>query len=185
MISSASISSSARGSLRVLLRAVHETFAGDAKALVASRAEIRKHYRANADVVDAAKISQLIASAHDAAAFLKESIVQARLTKEGRYGEGKREERFDFFRGKERIDWIRVNVLVGGKRCTLRHVDLLTLSPSPSPPPRPPAAMKVGGGPGPATTKTVEVTDAAAASASANKADSGGGGCSKPACGCA
>ena len=86
MSSSLASSSSVRGSLRVLYRAVRETFAGDAKALSASRAEIRKQFRANAGVVDANKISKMVADAHDAAAFLKESILQARLNKEGHYG---------------------------------------------------------------------------------------------------
>ena len=75
-----------RGGLRVLFRAVRETFAGDAKALSASRAEIRKRFHENERVSDAAVITRLVAEAHDAAAFLRESIVQARLNSAGRYG---------------------------------------------------------------------------------------------------
>jgi len=78
----------ARGGLRTLLRAVRETFAGDAAALTKSRAEVRKQFRANAGEADAARAARLVADAHDAAAFLKESIVQAKLNKSGRYGEG-------------------------------------------------------------------------------------------------
>jgi hypothetical protein len=70
---------------RALLHAAREKFAGDAAALRTCRAEARKHFRANAGVRDAAKAAALVADALDAAQFLRESVVQARLTPEGRY----------------------------------------------------------------------------------------------------
>ena len=70
---------------RALLLAVREKFAGDAAALRTCREEARKHFRANAGVRDAAKAAALVADALDAAKFLRESVVQARLTPEGRY----------------------------------------------------------------------------------------------------
>lgn len=70
---------------RALLVAVREKFAGDAEALRTCRAEARKHFRANAGVRDAAKVAALVADAFDAAKFLRESVVQARLTAAGRY----------------------------------------------------------------------------------------------------
>ena len=70
---------------RALLLAVREKFSGDAAALRTCREEARKHFRANAGVRDAAKAAALVADALDAAKFLRESVVQARLTPEGRY----------------------------------------------------------------------------------------------------
>ena len=75
----------ATSSYRHLLRAVRDTFAGDAAALSTCRAEARKHFRANAAVADPARAARLVADALDAASFLRESVVQARLTGEGRY----------------------------------------------------------------------------------------------------
>jgi uncharacterized membrane protein YgcG len=70
---------------RALLLAVREKFAGDAEALRTCRLEARRHFRANAGVTDAAKAATLVADAFDAARFLRESVVQARLTPAGRY----------------------------------------------------------------------------------------------------
>lgn len=75
-----------RRSFAALLRAARASFAGDAPALAASRAEARKVFRANAGVTDAERIRKLVADAHDAAGFLEESVVQARLNDRGVYG---------------------------------------------------------------------------------------------------
>lgn len=86
-MSSTSPSASVTRSFRALLRTVRETFSGDAVALSKSRAAVRDQFRANARERDAAKIARLVADAHDAASFLRESIVQAKLSKDGaRYG---------------------------------------------------------------------------------------------------
>ena len=76
----------ALSSMRLLLRTVRTSFAGDAAALRAGRAEVRKQYRAHAGEADAGKAARLVADALDAAAFLRESIVQAKLNDAGRYG---------------------------------------------------------------------------------------------------
>ena len=68
-----------RRSYAALLRAARSSFAGDVPALTASRAEARRVFRANAGERDAERLRKLIADAHDAAAFLEESVVQARL----------------------------------------------------------------------------------------------------------
>ena len=87
---SATSSAPVARSFRVLLRTVRETFAGDAVALAKSRAAVREQFRAHARERDAAKIARLVADAHDAANFLRESIVQAKLNKDGsRYGASK------------------------------------------------------------------------------------------------
>ena len=86
-MSSTSPSASVTRSFRALLRTVRETFSGDAVALSKSRAAVRDQFRANARERDATKIARLVADAHDAASFLRESIVQAKLSTDGaRYG---------------------------------------------------------------------------------------------------
>ena len=75
-----------RGGLRALLRSVRETVPGDAAALATSRAEVRRHFLLHEREADAAAVARLVADAHDAANFLRESIVQARLNTRGRYG---------------------------------------------------------------------------------------------------
>lgn len=82
------MSSAARpvvSSFRVLLRVVNETFAGDLKAIQTCRREAFKQYRANAGERDAARIQKMVADALDAAQFLRESVVQAKLNEQGNY----------------------------------------------------------------------------------------------------
>lgn len=73
------------GSYRYVLRAISDTFRGDARAvktsLTAARAEFRKH----GAVTDAAVVKKMVHDARDAADFLRHSIVQAQLNSEGRY----------------------------------------------------------------------------------------------------
>lgn len=70
---------------RVLLRAVQDTFKGDAAALQKCRVEARKQFRANGGERDAARVSKLVADALDAANFIRESVVQAKLNEQGQY----------------------------------------------------------------------------------------------------
>jgi complex III assembly factor LYRM7 len=72
-------------SFRALLRAVAETFRGDAQALRTCRAEARKQFRAHASERDGARIARLVEDARDAAHFLRESVVQAQLNAQGNY----------------------------------------------------------------------------------------------------
>ena len=72
-------------SFRALLRVVRETFRGDAQALRTCRAEARKQYLAHAGERDGARVARLVADAHDAAQFLRDSVVQAQLNDQGNY----------------------------------------------------------------------------------------------------
>jgi complex III assembly factor LYRM7 len=72
-------------SFRAVLRAVRDTFKGDARALATCRAEARKQFRANAGERDAARVAKMVADALDAAQFLRDSVVQAALNDKGNY----------------------------------------------------------------------------------------------------
>lgn len=62
-----------------------QVFRGDATALSTCRTEARAQFRRNASVADPKQIQKLIADANDAADFLRNSIVQAKLNEAGRY----------------------------------------------------------------------------------------------------
>ena len=70
---------------RTLLRAVQDTFSGDGMALQKCRVEARKQFRANAGERDISRINRMVADAEDAAVFLRESVVQAKLNEQGHY----------------------------------------------------------------------------------------------------
>jgi len=70
---------------RTLLRAVTDTFRGDSAALLKCRLEARKQFRANIGERDSARIIRMIADAEDAAMFIRESVVQAKLNEQGHY----------------------------------------------------------------------------------------------------
>ncbi len=60
-------------------------FANDAAAVARCRTEAVAQFRRHAREGDPARIATLVADAHDAAAFLRASIVQARMNEAGRY----------------------------------------------------------------------------------------------------
>jgi complex III assembly factor LYRM7 len=73
------------GAFRTLLRAAKETFQSDAIAIKRCKDEVRRHFFLNSQETDSEKIKALIAEAFDAASFLKESVVQAKLNSKGVY----------------------------------------------------------------------------------------------------
>ena len=73
------------GAFRTLLRAAKETFQSDAIAIKRCRDEARRHFFLNSQETDSEKIKALVAEAFDAATFLKESVVQAKLNSKGVY----------------------------------------------------------------------------------------------------
>jgi hypothetical protein len=73
------------GAFRTLLRAVKETFRSDEIAVKRCRDEARRQFVLNSNESDQEKIKALVAEAFDAALFLKESVIQAKLNKSGIY----------------------------------------------------------------------------------------------------
>jgi len=73
------------GAFRTLLRAAKETFQSDEIAVKRCRDEARRLFILNAQESDGEKIKALVAEAFDAAVFLRESIVQAKLNQNGVY----------------------------------------------------------------------------------------------------
>lgn len=72
---------------RELLRAIHNTFRADTRAIIQCTGEARKAFRANVSERDQDKIKRMVADAHEAASFLRQHIAQAKLNDAGRYGE--------------------------------------------------------------------------------------------------
>lgn len=151
-------------------------------ALQKCRAEVRNKFVAHATEADAARISKLVADAHDAAAFLGESIVQAQLTPEGRYGEHAR---------ASVAEALTLLVFACFTHAPAVHKPPTISHPRPEPKPRSPAraAMKIQSSPA-VEARKVEVRGGREAAEEASMGASGGergqgGQCSKPSCGCA
>mmetsp|Transcript_28209 Transcript_28209/g.71928 ORF Transcript_28209/g.71928 Transcript_28209/m.71928 type:complete len:102 (-) Transcript_28209:752-1057(-) len=70
---------------RSLLKQIYKTFEGDGRAISAAKQEARTQFQANKGLTDQAEISQKIADANEATAFIRESIVQARKSSCGTY----------------------------------------------------------------------------------------------------
>jgi hypothetical protein len=86
LLQPAACRSPAASAYRALMRAVRATFRGDAAALARCRAEARAHFaRGAALAAGSAEARAALLEAHDAARFLRQSIVQASLNAQGRY----------------------------------------------------------------------------------------------------
>jgi complex III assembly factor LYRM7 len=73
----------ARSVYRVLLRARADAFRGDARALAAARDEIRSKFELERGETDPQRVRALLQDGHDAAAFLRDFVVQAALNERG------------------------------------------------------------------------------------------------------
>ena len=71
---------------RALLRATRKSFAGDSPMLNGSGAEVRKKFEENRNVTSEAEIQRLLEEASEAAHFITNMIVQAKLNSRGGYG---------------------------------------------------------------------------------------------------
>eukprot|EP00892_Ulva_mutabilis_P012859 jgi/Ulvmu1/9946/UM058_0029.1 len=69
---------------RQLIRTARSTFRGDHPALNAAFLEIRGQFMSKSDATDE-QIPQLVAEGKEAAAFLKEAVVQAKLNDRGAF----------------------------------------------------------------------------------------------------
>ncbi|KAL5561459.1 hypothetical protein UlMin_031206 [Ulmus minor] len=70
---------------RALLRATRKSFAGDSPMLNGSAAEVRKKFEENRNVTSEAEIQRLLEEASEAAHFITNMIVQAKLNSRGGY----------------------------------------------------------------------------------------------------
>ncbi|KAH9314036.1 hypothetical protein KI387_022663, partial [Taxus chinensis] len=70
---------------RALMRARKKSFAGDDIMLTQSAKEIRSKFEENRSVSSATDIQKLVKDAKEAADFLLNMVVQARLTERGTY----------------------------------------------------------------------------------------------------
>ncbi|KAG1677424.1 hypothetical protein FOA52_001879 [Chlamydomonas sp. UWO 241] len=68
----------ALGAYRGLLRAIHKTFVGDKFAMSKMYGEARGQFEVHRALVGEAEVTQRIADAHEARAFILESVVQAK-----------------------------------------------------------------------------------------------------------
>lgn len=71
---------------RALLRATRKSFAGDTPMLKGSAAEVRKKFEENRHVTSDVEIQRLLEEAREAALFITQMIVQAKLNSRGGYG---------------------------------------------------------------------------------------------------
>ncbi|KAL9261639.1 Mitochondrial zinc maintenance protein 1, mitochondrial-like protein [Drosera capensis] len=71
---------------REVLRATRKSFAGDTKMLKASAIEARTKFEENRHVESESEIGRLLEDAREAARFIENMIVQARLNDRGGYG---------------------------------------------------------------------------------------------------
>ncbi|XP_076940721.1 mitochondrial zinc maintenance protein 1, mitochondrial-like [Bidens hawaiensis] len=70
---------------RTLLRATRKSFAGDTVMLNGSAAEVRKKFEENRHVTSEPEIRKLLDEAREAADFISNMIVQAKLNSRGGY----------------------------------------------------------------------------------------------------
>ncbi|ONH93925.1 hypothetical protein PRUPE_8G261100 [Prunus persica] len=70
---------------RALLRATRKSFAGDTPMLKGSAAEVRKKFEENRHVTSDVEIQRLLEEAREAALFITQMIVQAKLNSRGGY----------------------------------------------------------------------------------------------------
>ncbi|KAK1437229.1 hypothetical protein QVD17_03018 [Tagetes erecta] len=79
------LSSEAVTAYRSLLRATRKSFAGDTVMLQGSAAEVRKKFEENRNVTSEPEIRKLLDEAREAADFISNMIVQAKLNSRGGY----------------------------------------------------------------------------------------------------
>ncbi|KAK7566091.1 hypothetical protein BKA81DRAFT_327600 [Phyllosticta paracitricarpa] len=71
---------------RNLLRSIRIAFEGDVATMNAARFEARNNFEANRDLPqDSNDLNKYITKANDVSKFLKENLVQGRVTDEGKY----------------------------------------------------------------------------------------------------
>lgn len=87
MASLSATRSTVLGLYRVLLRAQSQTFANDRPMQLRARAEIHRYFAGNRKLSDSAAITEAIQAGREAADYLKTSVIQARKTSEGNYGQ--------------------------------------------------------------------------------------------------